>query len=137
MNSGLLPPPKSLVESDSTVIVSAQRPVVVYFKKAKGILFSKLLNPQADGGPVVEIKLVGAGGAIPRCEQVARYLVQEVKSKCKALIKSVEKSVSKGSVSAQEFHLGEFDNEEEQALNMTVTDKQVSTVSISIRIVRN
>jgi hypothetical protein len=116
-----------------------KRPVAVYFEKAKDLLFALLSDPKSRGP--VEIVLTGAGGAIPRCEQVARYLVQEVKIKWKSLLKSVGKKVSRGTVSATEFKSGSavetFQDEEELALNLTVQNREIATISITITIVRN
>lgn len=135
-----MPPPKSLVKSDTTVIVSTKRPVVVYFDRAKEVLYARLLDSRVEGP--VEVFISGAGGAIPRCEQVARYLMQELQSKCKSIVRSAEKSVTKGTVTAKEFRTSEIvddssDDEELLALNMTSNERKISTVSIRISVVRN
>ena len=67
--------------------------------------------------------------------------MQEVKLKWKSLLKSVEKKVSRGTVSATEFKSSSavetFQDEEEMALNLTVQNREIATISITITIVRN
>lgn len=130
-------PPRSLVEAkEATIIVSKKRPVVVYFEKAMELVTSKILAPLPPGKtyPDIEIRLVGAGGAIPRCQQVARYVVQEVRKKFKHLIKTVEKRLeaTKNAVSVIDISLPADTPMEDAYLDAETSERFVNTCTVTI-----
>jgi hypothetical protein len=129
-----LAPPLELIKgSDSIVVVSSKRPVCVYFNKIIDIASSRVFS--AAKGSVVEVKLTGAGGAISRCEQVARYTVQALKSKYKHLVTSVEKEITRDETETTDVVFPEGDLSDEAAvLDVTSERRQVRTVTITLKI---
>ena len=82
-----LSPPVSLVKGtkSNVMIISTKKPVVVYFKKALMALQQNIIEgfeKQVERGEdVVEYRIVGAGAAIGKCKQIARYVMRAIKEK--------------------------------------------------------
>ena len=137
--SSTLSPPSELIQrKECVVIVSVKRPVIVYFEKAMELVSEKILTPLPPGIsiPPVSIEIVGTGSAIQRCEQVSRYVVQEINSKFKHMIKSVEKRKSKSVIEISDLHVGNDLDDESAIFEMTSEKRSVNRISIQIDIFR-
>jgi hypothetical protein len=137
--SSTLSPPSELIQrKECVVIVSVKRPVIVYFEKAMEMVAEKILTPLPPGIsiPPVSIEIVGTGAAIQRCEQVSRYVVQEINSKFKHMIKSVEKRKSKSVIEISDLHVGNDLDDECAIFEMTSEKRSVNRISIQIDIFR-
>ena len=137
--SSILSPPTELIEKDdSVVVVSSKRPVIVYFNKAMELVSGKILSPLPPGNsiPPLSIEFVGTGRAIPRCEQVSRYVVQEINKKYKHMIRSVEKRKTKSTIEVSDTHVADDVEDESAIFQMTNEKRSVNRISIQIDIFR-
>jgi hypothetical protein len=128
-----LVPPRDLIRgSDSIIVVSSKRPVCVYFDKAMDEANSRMFS--AVRGSVVEINFAAAGGAISRCEQVARYTVQSLRTKYKHVVTNVEKLVSRGETETSDINFPDNIVDEETLLNSGSVRRSVRTIRITLKI---
>ena len=135
LRTSTLAPPTSMVkETASVVIVSMKRPLCVYFDRLMELLSAKILAPLPPGidYPPIEVEVVGAGAAIPRCNQVARYAVQELNKKYKHLIKSVRKMATetKAGMRVNDLVIPEADgmmDDDDQIFGMETSVRPVNT----------
>ena len=137
VRSGRLVPPRDLLTtSDSIVVVSNRRPVCVYFERVMEVASKKIFGHAS--GTSFDIVITGAGAAISRCEQISRYLVQELKTKYKHLLKSVTKQKIVESTQTTDLSIPDMTDgstELELVLNTTSTVRHVPTASIKIQVV--
>lgn len=135
LRSETLAPPKDLVNSyDSVVIVSCKRPVCVYFDRFMELLKQKIFK--SNPGSTVEVELTGIGASIPRCEQVARYAMQQLRTTYKHLVKQVEKRKSRSQVNLNDCALPDMiEDEFEAILNASAVSRTVNTITITIQVV--
>jgi len=133
LRSADLAPPRDLAtQTDSVVIVSSKRPVAVYYDRTIELVMAKVV---AGGkGSNFDITITGAGGAISRCEQVARYTVQALKSQYKHLVKSVEKKKEISETIATDLKFPDSMGDEEDLLSLDSVKRPIRTVSISIQV---
>lgn len=103
----MAPPVEYVRDSNSVVIVSMRRPLCVYFDRCMQIVSGRILDFQKSNQEVT-ITIVGAGAAISRCQQLARYVLREVRTKYKWLVKSAGKRVESGSVAVQDLLLADL-----------------------------
>ena len=129
VTTGPLVPPRSLFSDDNTLVVSTKRPAVVYFTKLMEMISAKITAPA--GVSVFEFRVVGAGAAIPRCEQVTRYALQQLRGKYKHLVKVAEKRTEKSTTVANDLTVPEM-VDEESIFHMTVSKRSVDIVCCSI-----
>ena len=128
-------PPKGLIQhEDSVIVVSAKRPVCIYFDKAMALASKRII--QASTGSVVEVKITGAGGAISRCEQVVRYTIQTIQDKFRHMIRSVEKVVSSvGETEVTDLVIPAGVPKEIAELEISAMKRPVRTMMFTIKIV--
>lgn len=89
-------------------------------------------------GSTFEIVVTGAGAAISRCEQVSRYVAQELKTKYKHLIKSVTKQKLVETTQTTDLvmpDMADASTELEMILNTSSAIRDVPTVSIKIQVI--
>ncbi len=135
LRSETLAPPKDLVNSyDSVVIVSCKRPVFVYFDRFMELLKQKIFK--SNPGSTVEVELTGIGASIPRCEQAARYAMQQLRTTYKHLVKQVEKRKSRSQVNLNDCAVPDMiEDEFEAILNASAVSRTVNTITITIQVV--
>ena len=129
------PPLDFVKQKDTVVIISSRLPPVVYFNKAITLLEAQILAKPSPNSKNVSIELVACGGAISRCKQVARYVVQELKGKYKHLVTNVTKSatLAKESVCVQRNTYSDSNQvDEENAFDIIPDDRLVDQVRIRI-----
>lgn len=131
-STNLAPPPDLVSGSDSVVIVSNKRPVAVYFDRTMKLVMDKVVS--GEKGSSFELTLVGAGGAISRCEQVSRYTIQALKTEYKHLVSSVEKETKKSETTATDLSIPDSMTDESDLLLLSSVKRSVRTVSISIKV---
>jgi hypothetical protein len=117
---------------DSTVIVSKNKPVVVYFNRAVKLLEKQILV-QENESPI-RIELAACGGAIPRCQQLARYVTQLLNDKYRHLVVNVSKSTAtkKASVSVTDSVHSGAKFTEENAFDIISAERLIDQVIIEI-----
>lgn len=129
-----LVPPKELIKSqDLAIVVSSKRPVCVYYDKAIDLASQRIIS--APTGSIVDLKITGAGGAIARCEQVARYTIQTIKDRFRHMIQSIDKTVTLGETEVTDLVIPDGLPPDLAALDMSANKRPVRTVVITIRAV--
>ena len=132
-NHSPLPPPTDLIRrKETTVIVSTNKPIIVYFNRAVKLLEKQILLGQS--GSPVGIDIVACGGAIPRCQQLARYVTQSLSDKYLHLVLNVVKTASRNvaSVSVTDSLYSETKFQEENAFDVVTSQRQVDQMIITI-----
>ena len=131
-----LPPPVELVrDKQSVIIVSSRKPVAVYFSRAMSLVEKQILpDKKSKVTGAMRIEFVACGGAISRCQQVARYVIQALNEKYRHIFSNVSKSVSfnKGIVVVNDAVHVPADGEEENAFDVQQERRQVDQIRISI-----
>jgi hypothetical protein len=91
---------------------------------------------KSNPGSTVEVELTGIGASIPRCEQVARYAMQQLRTTYKHLVKQVEKRKSRSQVNLNDCALPDMiEDEFEAILNASAVSRTVNTITITIQVV--
>ena len=120
----MLPPPKHLVNDESVVIVSTKRPICVYFNRILDLVSSNILSKR---NKIFQIVIIGSGGAIGRCQQISRYVLREIDSRYKSIVKSTTKKSHMGQELAPTY-LGD------SIYDMVDAVRSINTIRIEIDI---
>ena len=131
-----IPPPIELVrDKETVVIVSSRKPIAVYFSRAILLVEKQILfDTKSSKTNGLRIEFVACGGAISRCQQVARYVMQALLGKYRYLVTNLEKSqtLNKAAVLVNDAVHSAVQEEEENAFDIQQRQKHMDQIRIVI-----
>ena len=131
----LVPPVDLIKKKESVVIVSNRKPPCVYVRRVLSILEKTILIPTEGKKNEVrrtELELTGCGAAVNRCEQITRYVKQQLLSKYKHFVKHVVVSKSRTNDICVTDYSNPSCNDEENAFDLERKERIIDRISVMI-----
>jgi hypothetical protein len=124
--SRIVPPIEKIKDKESVIVVSNKKPPCVYVTRALNLIQKSVMVPSGEKRTAdrqFQLELTGCGAAINRCEQICRYIKQQLLTKYKHFIKGVSSTKSKMS----DIHVFDYsrpeDDTEENAFDLIPAER--------------